>query len=170
MFGGYAPKLGHSAHCRHIPEAAVCSALRSRFLASSHSGRGGDDVPLFFSSKLPYRSRADLALISAWPLAGAGSEGGDHRVAMSLAVQVDASATLIVGASPEGRPHASALTCETGVPSLAACRTVSEHKCRPGRRAAQGLDAPKKLLSWTGELLRCVDAELVRRARRVGPA
>ena len=44
-----------------------------------------------------------LALISAWPLAGAGSEGGDHRVAMSLAVQVDASATLIVGASPEGR-------------------------------------------------------------------
>jgi len=31
-----------------------------------------------------------LALISTWPLAGAGSEGGDHRVAMSLAVQVDA--------------------------------------------------------------------------------
>ena len=44
-----------------------------------------------------------LALISAWPFAGAGWEGGDHRVAMSLAVQVDASATLIVGASPEGR-------------------------------------------------------------------
>jgi len=44
-----------------------------------------------------------LALISAWPLGGAGSEGGDHHVAISLAVQVDASATLIVGASPEGR-------------------------------------------------------------------
>lgn len=65
-------------------------------------GRGDDVVPLFFSSNLPYRGRADLALISAWPVAGAGSEGGDHRVAMSLAVQVDASATLIVGASPEG--------------------------------------------------------------------
>src|SRR5690606_18227930 len=81
-------------------------------------GRGGNNVPLFFSSDLSYRGGADLALISAWPLVGAGSEGGDHRVAMSLAVQVDASATLIVGASPEGRPHASALTCETGVPSL----------------------------------------------------
>ena len=140
--------------CRDIPKLSV---------ATSHVG---DDVPLFFSSNFSYGIRADLALISAWPLAGAGSEGGDHRVAMSLAVQVDASATLIVGASPEGRPHASALPCETGVPSLAACRTVSEHKCWPGRRAAQGLDAPKKLLSWTGELFRCVDAELVRRARR----
>ena len=44
-----------------------------------------------------------LALIQAWPVPGAGSRGGDHRAAIRLAVQVDASATLIVGASLEGR-------------------------------------------------------------------
>ncbi len=77
---------------------------------------------------------------------GAGARGGDHRAAMSLAVQVEASTAYVVAGSLEGRPHAPARMCETGVPSLAACRPVSEHKCRVGREAAQGLDAPKKLL------------------------
>jgi len=44
-----------------------------------------------------------LSLILAWPGSGAGPRGGDHRRAMSLAVHVDASATLIVGAAMEGR-------------------------------------------------------------------
>ena len=44
-----------------------------------------------------------LALIFSWPITGAGTKGGDHRVAISLAMQVDASAKLIVGAKPEGR-------------------------------------------------------------------
>ena len=44
-----------------------------------------------------------LALILAWPGSGPGPRGGDHRAAMSLAVEVDASAALVVGASLEGR-------------------------------------------------------------------
>ena len=44
-----------------------------------------------------------LFLILAWPVTGAGSRGGDYRGAIRLAVQVDASATLLVGASLEGR-------------------------------------------------------------------
>lgn len=87
-----------------------------------------------------------MSLILAWPIMGAGTGGGDRRVAMSLAVRVDVAATMVAGAKPEGRPHAPAGMCETVVPSLAACRSVSEHKCRSGRQAAQVLDAPKKLL------------------------
>ena len=44
-----------------------------------------------------------LALILAWPVSGAGPRGGDHRVASSFAVQVDATAAFVVGASLEGR-------------------------------------------------------------------
>jgi hypothetical protein len=44
-----------------------------------------------------------LALILACPVTGAGQGGGARRGAVSLAVQVDASASLVVGASLEGR-------------------------------------------------------------------
>ena len=51
-----------------------------------------------------------LALILTWPGSGAGTRVGDHRVAISLAVQVDASAAIAVGAwlaggNFDGRPH-----------------------------------------------------------------
>ena len=43
-----------------------------------------------------------LSLILAWPLLGAGTRGGDQRLAMSLAVRVDVAATMVAGARPEG--------------------------------------------------------------------
>ena len=43
-----------------------------------------------------------LSLILAWPIMGAGTGGGDRRVAMSLAVRVDVAATMVAGAKPEG--------------------------------------------------------------------
>ena len=43
-----------------------------------------------------------LSLILAWPISGAGLGGGGQRVAMSLAVQVEASATYVGGARLEG--------------------------------------------------------------------
>jgi hypothetical protein len=39
-----------------------------------------------------------LSLILAWPVTGAGQGGGGHLGAMSLAVRVEASATIVVGA------------------------------------------------------------------------
>jgi len=125
------------------------------------SVRSGQLFPLRSKREMSMSVQLTCSLILTWPGSGAGTRVGDHRVAISLAVQVDASAAIAVGASSGGRPHAPATTCETGVPSLAACRPVSELKCRPGRGAAQVLDAPKKLLCWKGELL-CVDAELHR--------
>jgi hypothetical protein len=99
-----------------------------------------------------------LSFMLAWPVLGAGQSGEDQRVAMSLALHVDVSATTVVGAPLGGSPHAPAGKCETGVPSLAACRSVSELNCRTGRRAVQGVDALKKLLSWRGGIS-CADAE-----------
>ena len=47
-----------------------------------------------------------LTLLLAWPVMGAGARGGDHRAAMSLAVQVEASTAYVVAGSLEGRPLA----------------------------------------------------------------
>src|SRR5579872_7325239 len=88
----------------------------------------------------------------------------DQRGADGIAWQVEASATLVVGQRPAGRPHAPAEMCEIGIPHDAACQTVSEHKSRPERSAAQGLDAPKKLLCSRREVL-CSDAETRRLAK-----
>ena len=41
---------------------------------------------------------SSLSLILAWPVSGAGKGGGGHLGAISLAVRVEASATLVVGA------------------------------------------------------------------------
>jgi hypothetical protein len=80
-------------------------------------------------------------------------------MALSLALQVHADATMmVVEARTEGRPHTPAETCETGVPSQAACRTVLELRSRPGVVAAQEVDTPKKLLRLKGEI-ECTDAE-----------
>lgn len=49
-----------------------------------------------------YDRIADLSLILAWPIMGAGTGGGDRRVAMSLAVRVDVAATVVAVAKPEG--------------------------------------------------------------------
>ena len=97
-------------------------------------------------------------LLLAWPTLGAGDRGGGERVAHGIAWHVKASATLVVGPARAVRPHAPARTCEVGVPLIAACQTASEHKSRPERSAAQGLDAAKKLLSWRRGRS-CVDAE-----------
>ena len=43
-----------------------------------------------------------LALLLAWPGSIAGPRSRDHRAAISLAVEVDATAALVVGASLEG--------------------------------------------------------------------
>jgi hypothetical protein len=39
-----------------------------------------------------------LSFMLAWPVLGAGQSGEDQRVAMSLALHVDVSATTVVGA------------------------------------------------------------------------
>ena len=65
-------------------------------------GRGVGSVRVAGLARWPV-AVLSLALILAWPVMGAGSGGGDHRAAISLAVQVDASATWFVGASLEGR-------------------------------------------------------------------
>ena len=114
-----------------------------------HQPSGFPPIRIFGPFNRPsytYVGPAELSLILAWPVLGAGTRGGGQRVAMSLAVRVDVSATIVAGAKLEGRPHPPAGMCETGVPLLAACRSVSEQKCRSGGRAMQGLDVPKKLL------------------------
>jgi len=60
-------------------------------------GRGVASVPVTVMSRWS-AIVLGLALILTWPGSGAGTRVGDHRVAISLAVQVDASAAIAVGA------------------------------------------------------------------------